>query len=178
MTSTPTIEDRLRAVEDKLAIYSLLASHPISADTGEPGFVRAIYTEDFVFDRGAGLAGAQGVSGMVELVGNDGHRAAISGGLAHFGNLPLVELDGDTATATSYIALISPDPEGNERELPNHGTSSGYRIHRVIANRWLLARQDGQWMITSRTVLPMDGSGPALDEVLRPARSYYENRQR
>jgi hypothetical protein len=33
-----TIEDRLRAVEDKLAIYHLIASHPPAADTGNPAF--------------------------------------------------------------------------------------------------------------------------------------------
>ncbi|AKS34300.1 nuclear transport factor 2 family protein [Mycolicibacterium goodii] len=172
------LEKRLRDVEDKLAIYDLLASHPISADTGEASFIEAIYTEDFVFDRGAGLAGAHGRASMVDLVGNDAHHAAIAAGLAHFASLPLVELHGDTATAVSYLALITPDPEGAERELPNHGASSGYRIHRVLANRWSLSRKDGQWMISTRTVLPMDGSGPALDEVLRTAASYYDGRSR
>jgi hypothetical protein len=172
------LEKRLRDVEDKLAIYDLLASHPLSADTGEASFIEAIYTEDFVFDRGAGLAGARGRAAMVDLVGNDAHHAAITGGLAHFASLPLVELHGDTATAVSYLALLTPDPEGTERELPNHGTSSGYRIHRVLANRWSLSRRDGQWMISTRTVLPMDGSGPALDDVLRTATSYYDARTR
>ncbi|WP_198548933.1 hypothetical protein [Streptomyces sp. PRh5] len=41
---------------------------------------------------------------MVDFVESDAHRTAIAGGLAHFGSLPLVELDGDTAVATSYIA--------------------------------------------------------------------------
>ncbi|MBI0377928.1 hypothetical protein JBE27_17005 [Streptomyces albiflaviniger] len=55
-------------------------------------------------------------------------RTAIAGGLARFGNLPLVELDGD-----------------------------------------------GRWSIASRTVLPMDGSGPAL-EMARQAATYYAGR--
>lgn len=108
MPESATLEDRLRTIEDTLAIYALLATHPISADTGEPELIEGIYTEDFVFDRGPGLAGAQGVSAMVDLVGNAAHHAAIAGGLAHFGSLPLIELDGDTATATSYLALITP----------------------------------------------------------------------
>ena len=33
-----TIEDRLRAVEDKLEILNLIASHPPSADTGADYF--------------------------------------------------------------------------------------------------------------------------------------------
>ncbi|GAA0904050.1 MULTISPECIES: nuclear transport factor 2 family protein [Streptomyces violaceusniger group] len=169
------LEDRLRVIEDRLAIYNLLASHPLSADTGEPDFIESIYTEDFVFDRGGGLSGARGRDKMVDLVESDAHRTAIAGGLAHFGSLPLVELDGDTAVATSYIALITPDEKGEERELANHGTSTGFRVHRIVANRWSLVREDGRWSIASRTVLPMDGSGPAL-EMARQAATYYAGR--
>ncbi|MTD53278.1 nuclear transport factor 2 family protein [Amycolatopsis pithecellobii] len=175
MNDLKSAEDRLRAAEDRLAIYNLLASHPLSADTGEPDFIESIYTRDFVFDRGAGLSGARGRDKMVALVESDGHRTAIAGGLAHFGNLPLVELHDDTATATSYIALITPDDKGEERELANHGTSTGFRIHRIVANRWSLVRESGRWSIASRTVLPMDGSGPAL-EMVRQAATYYAGR--
>ncbi|MBD3005391.1 MULTISPECIES: nuclear transport factor 2 family protein [unclassified Streptomyces] len=169
------LEDRLRVIEDRLAIYNLLAAHPLSADTGEPGFIESIYTPDVVFDRGAGLAGARGRDNMVTFVGSDAHHTAIAGGLAHFGNLPLIELNGDTAMATSYIALITPDEKGEERELANHGTSTGFRIHRIVANRWSLVREDGRWSIASRKVLPMDGSGPALD-MLRQTATYYTDR--
>lgn len=175
MNDTRTLEDRLRAVEDRLAIYDLLAAHPLSADTGERDFIESIYTEDFVFDRGPGLHGAQNRDEMVALVDSDAHRTAIAGGLAHFGNLPLVELHGDTAVATSYLAFLTPDEKGEERELANHGTSTGFRIHRVLANRWSLVREDGRWSIRSRTVLPMDGSGPAL-EMVRQAATYYADR--
>ena len=168
----PTLEERLRSVEDRLAIYNLLASHPISADTASAVFIESIYAEAATFDRGAGLTAARGRDGMLEMVESEGHQAAIAGGLAHMGNLPLVELRGDTAVATSYIMLVTPDRDGVERELPNHGTSTGYRIHRVVANRWALVRSAGRWMIESRTALPMDGSGPAL-EVVRRAESYY-----
>ncbi|WP_394836382.1 nuclear transport factor 2 family protein [Pendulispora rubella] len=162
MRTEEPLEARLRAVEDRLAIYNLLATHPLSADTGERSLIDRIYTEDFTFDRGANLDGARGRDKMVALVERDAHRAAIAGGLAHFGNLPLVEIDGDTATATSYLALITPDVGGETRELPNHGSSKGFRIHRVLANRWSLERDANGWRIASRTVLPMDGQGPAL----------------
>lgn len=33
-TSTTRLEARLQIIEDKLAIYELIASHPPSADTG------------------------------------------------------------------------------------------------------------------------------------------------
>jgi hypothetical protein len=175
MSDNGTIEQRLLEVEDRLAIYNLLASHPLSADTGEPDFINSIYDEDVVFDRGDAIPGAQGRDAMVSLVQSDAHHTAISGGLAHFGNLPLVELHGDTATATSYIALITPDGRGEEQELANHGSSTGFRIHRIVANRWALTKEDGRWMIASRTALPMDGSGPAL-ALLRDAATFYDQR--
>jgi hypothetical protein len=55
-----TFEARQRAVEDRLEILNLIAAHPPSADTGAGYYTRAVYTEDGVFDRGAGLDGAVG----------------------------------------------------------------------------------------------------------------------
>jgi hypothetical protein len=167
-----SLEQRLRRIEDRLAIYNLLATHPLSADTGDAGLINAIYSEDAVFDRGEQLAGARGRQSMVELVESAAHREAIAGGLAHFGNLPLVELDGDQAIATSYIMLITPDPTGEPRVLANHGPSAGFRIHRLVANRWTLAREADGWRIKGRKILPHDGSQEVLDMIgeARPAR--------
>ncbi|MFK4548207.1 hypothetical protein RKD29_007803 [Streptomyces tendae] len=172
--TSPSVEARLQAIEDRLAIYNLLATHPLSADTGEQALIDAIYTDDVVFDRGAGLEGARGREAMVQLVSRHEHHAAIAGGLAHFGSLPLVDLDGDTAVAVSYLALITPDPHGEPWELANHGTSQAYRIHRVLANRWTLERCGDGWRIASRTLLPTDGSGPALDLLREAGASYLQ----
>jgi len=56
--------------------------------------------------------------------------------------------------------ILHPAQEGQLRELANHGGSQGYRIHRVLANRWELERRDGRWRIARRTLLPIDGSEP------------------
>ena len=45
-TSRTSIEDRLRAVEDTLAIYQLIASHPPAADTGTDRYYRDAFTPD------------------------------------------------------------------------------------------------------------------------------------
>ena len=55
-TQSRTIEDRLRAIEDRLEIYNIIASHPPSADTGADYYARAVYAEDGAFDRGAAFA--------------------------------------------------------------------------------------------------------------------------
>ena len=159
--SLSDLEQRLAFVEDRLAIYNLLASHPVSADGGIEHVLRGIYTADATFDRGEELPGAMGIEKIVAFAQSPAHEAAIAGGLAHFNSPPLVELHGNTAYATNYIMLIFPDVTGDQRELPNHGVSSGFRVHRVVANRWTLVRDDGRWWIKARSVSPLDGTEPA-----------------
>jgi hypothetical protein len=162
--STPhSLEDRLRAVEDKLAIYHLIASHPPAADTGTGRYYRDAFTTDGEVDLGGGK-GANGNEAIAAIVGTPEHQAAIAGGLCHFAGLPRVELDGDTAIATSYLQIITPDKQAAPRELSGHGTSTGFRIHRVGANRWELKRGKDGWKVTRRTLRPLDGSedAPAL----------------
>src|SRR5215471_5840760 len=84
-----TLEDRVRAIEDRLAIYNLIASHPPSADTGADYYTRAVYAEDGVFDRGP-HAGGTGSATIAAVVKTPEHQAAISGGLAHFCALPYI----------------------------------------------------------------------------------------
>ncbi|MGA8958637.1 MAG: nuclear transport factor 2 family protein [Pseudolabrys sp.] len=160
--STPhtSVEDRLRAVEDTLAIYHLIASHPPAADTGTGHYYRDAFTPDGEVD----LAGGKRAVGNVDIsamVTTPEHQAAIAGGLCHFAGLPRVELDGDTAVATSYLQIITPDRQGASREVPGHGASTGFRIHRVGANRWELKRGKDGWKVTRRTLRPLDGTEDA-----------------
>jgi hypothetical protein len=100
--STPSQEDRLQALEDRLAIYTLIASHPPSADTAAANYTREVYTEDGVFDRGPKLEGAKGVDAIASFTLKPEHKEAIQGGLAHFAGLPLIDLRGNEAIVTSY----------------------------------------------------------------------------
>ncbi len=166
------LEARLREIEDRLEIYNLIASHPPSADTGADYYTSAVYTEDGVFDRGEDLDGAVGNEAIGAFTLSAGHQKAIQGGLAHFAGLPHIALDGDAAYVTSYVQIIHPDALGEERELPNHGFSTGFRIHRVVANRWTLTRTPEGWKIKSRKLRPLDGSAPAR-EILKHALESY-----
>src|SRR5512135_1864143 len=134
-----TLEDRLRAVEDTLAIYHLIASHPPAADTGTDRYYRDAFTADGEIDLGGGK-GATGNEKIASIVKTPEHQAAIAGGLCHFAGLPRVDVQGDVATATSYLQIITPDRAGVPTEVSGHGTSTGFRIHRVGANRWELKR--------------------------------------
>jgi SnoaL-like domain len=168
-----TIEERLRSIEDRLDILNLIASHPPSADSGADYFTRQVYTEDGVIDLGGGKT-ANGNDEVAAMVKTPGHQAAIAGGLAHFCGLPRIDIDGDTATVTSYLQIITPHPNAEPHEVPNHGTTRGFRIHRVGANRWALVRTASGWKIKRRTLRPLDGTEPAR-ELLRGALKSYEN---
>ena len=163
-----TLEHRLRAIEDRLAIYNLIASHPPSADTGARAYAEAVYVEDGIFDRGAELSSWAGNSAIGANLESEGHQAAIAGGLAHFTGLPYVAIDGDEAVVISYLQILTPKKSGEPVEVPNHGASRGYHIHRVVTNRWDLARTPDGWKIKRRTSRLVDGSEPSR-EILRGA---------
>jgi hypothetical protein len=99
--------------------------------------------------------------------------AAIAGGLAHFAGLPQISIDGDRAVVVSYLQILTPQPTAEPVAVPGHGTSRGYRVYRVGANRWELERTAQGWKIRRRTLRPLDGSEPAR-ELLRTALKAYE----
>ncbi len=163
-----SLEHRIRAIEDRLAIYNLIAGHPPSADTGAAAYAEAVYSEDGVFDRGADLSSWSGNKGIAANLKSAGHQAAIAGGLAHFTGLPHVTVDGDKAVVISYLQILVPRKSGEAIEVPNHGASRGYHIHRVVTNRWDLVRTASGWKIKRRTSRLVDGSEPSR-ELLRGA---------
>jgi hypothetical protein len=167
-----TLEQRVRAIEDRLEIYNLIAGHPPSADTGADYYTEAVYAEDGVFDRGANLPGAIGNKEIAAIVKTPAHQAAIAGGIAHFTGLPYVMLDGDEAAVISYLQILTPNKSGEAIEVPNHGSSRGYHIHRVVTSRWELQRTPAGWKIKRRTIRLVDGSEPSR-EILRGALASY-----
>ena len=171
-TTVSALEARLRMVEDRLEIYNLIASHPPSADTGADYYTRAIYLEDGAIDLGGGKA-ASGNEAIAAIGRSAEHQAAIAGGLAHFAGLPHIAIDGDEAVVVSYVQILTPHPAAEPVSVPGHGTSRGYRAHRVGANRWELERTAQGWKIKRRTLRPLDGSEPAR-ELLRTALRAFE----
>src|SRR5262245_33399073 len=156
-----SLEDRIRAIEDRLEIYNLIASHPPSADTGGSEHIAACWVEDGVFDRGETLSSPRGRDTLAKQVQSAEHQAAIARGLAHFTGLPHVAIDGDTAIVTSYLQILVPQTQGDPVDVPNHGSSKGFRVHRMTAHRWELVRPAQRWKFKHRTLRQLDGSEPA-----------------
>ena len=157
------LEERLRLIEDRFEIYNLIASHPPSADTGDADYTGSVWTEDGVFDRGAEFARPTGRAAIAGGSSSPEHHRAIEQGIAHFAGLPYVRITGDTAYAISYLQILVPDRVGPLFDVPNHGSSQGFHVHRVSANRWDFVRTHGGWKIERRTLRPLDGTPPARE---------------
>jgi hypothetical protein len=170
-----TLEERVQRMEDWLEIYNVVASHPPGADTGSDDWVRECWVDDGVMDLGA--YAEKGRDAIAAVVKRPEHQAAIQNGICHFAGLPHIQVKGDTAVVTSYLQILVPQTQGEPVAVPNHGTSKGFRAHRVGANRWDLVRTKDGWKIKHRVSRPLDGSEPArkllrqgLEDMLAKAR--------
>src|SRR5262249_39765393 len=130
--------------------------------------VAASWVEDGVFDRGENLSSPRGRDTIANHVLTPERQAAIARGLAHFTGLPHVAIDGETAVVTSYLQILVPQTQGEAVEGPNHGSSRGFRVHRMRATRGELVRAAQGWKINHRTLRQLGGSGGAR-KILRQA---------
>jgi len=83
MSVNRSLEDRIRAIEDRLEIYNLIASHPPSADTAGKDHIAASWVEDGVFDRCENLSSPHGRESIANQVISLDHQAAIERGDRH-----------------------------------------------------------------------------------------------
>jgi hypothetical protein len=164
-TSKRSLEERLRDVEDRLEILNLVAGHPPGADTGEGEYAASYCIEDVVLQFSEHASPLSGRTQLVTTLQAPAHKGAIEQGVTHFTALPYIEIDGDTAVVTSNLQILTPNPQAEPFELSGHGTSKGFRVHRLSANRWELVRTPEGWRIKRRTGRSMDT--PAARQLLR-----------
>lgn len=144
------IESRLAGLErevgrlrDERDIMQLIASYGPAVDTLSADETAALWAADGVYDFGGEpLSGAAAVGRLVDL---PGHRDYVARGCAHVMALPVVDVDGDTATATGYSRVYA-------------GTGDGWKVERVSANHWQLVRTPEGWRVRHRVNRPLDGS--------------------
>lgn len=145
------VEQRLRAIEDRLAIYQVVCGYGYSIDGLNAESVGSFYTEDGVY--AVGDVGAfEGREGVMAIAARPTHRALVAAGCAHISTVPYVVIDGDKAVATCHTMV------------PMH-RQEGFVLGRLSASRIQLVREDdGQWRIKHRQNYMLDGNpaGPAL----------------
>ena len=146
-----SVEDRLRALEDRLAIYQLVCGYGYAVDGLNAEAVGVCFSEDAVYAVGD-FATFEGRDEIAAITSNPTHLGLVHGGCAHMSTLPYVLVDGDRATATCHTMV------------PVHA-DGGFVIARLSASRLELERErDGQWRIVRRQNWLLDGNpeGPAL----------------
>ena len=142
------LEARLRNVEDELAIRRVILSYGPAADAGETARAGVLWADDGEYDWDPGQAALQGPDAVDRMLQGKGHQSLIGEGVAHFAGPPLIELDGDRATALSYSFVLRRDAE-QQRAY----------VWRLGAARWEFVRVDGAWHIHRRTHRQLDETG-------------------
>ncbi len=134
-----SVEDRLRAIEDRTAILDLLHEYCRLVDLLATSELADLFTEDCLVDYGPGMGGARRGRAVVEHALAKGLRrfAATSHYLAN----ATITLDGDRAAGVSYVL-------------------AWHRLGGARPDAWLFgqyhdrfARDDNRWRIAERRLL-------------------------
>jgi SnoaL-like domain len=146
------LEARLRAVEDELAIRRLILSYGPAADAAMADRAAAVWLEDGVYDWDPKGEPHVGRDAMAAMLRSDQHLRLVGNGVAHMAGPPLIDVDGDRATALTYSLILRRDVEAGR-----------YFLWRLSAARWDLEREDGSWGVRRRTHRLLDESGAGRD---------------
>ena len=141
--SLEELQLRVRRLEDESAIRTLVMSYGPAADAGMTSFAGKLWLEDDWDAAGEPFQGTAGVDAMLQ---GERHQGLIERGVAHFAGPPLIDVDGDRATALAYT-IVMRRKEGR------------YFLWRVSAARWDLERAAAVWRIRRRTNRLLDETG-------------------
>ncbi len=149
---TQSIEDRLRALEDRQAIYQVICGYGYAVDGLNAEAVGSFYVDDGIYAVGD-IGEMKGRERIEAITRDPGHLGYVAAGCAHISTLPYVIIDGDSAVATCHTMVNM------------HG-ENGFFIGRLSASRIQLARQpDGGWKIVHRQNYMLNGD-PAGSKLL------------
>jgi len=145
-----SVEERLRALEDRNAICQLVCGYGYAVDGRNAEAVASLYAEDGVYV--VDSVSYEGRKRIAAITGDDHHVGRVTAGCAHISTPPYVVLDGDRAVATCHTMVI----QNGDR---------GWVIDRLRASRLELSRKPGGgWQIDHRQnrLQNGDAAGPAL----------------
>ena len=146
-----SLEERLRAVEDHLAICQLVSGYGYAVDGRAKDALGRLYAEDGVYavaDTGS-FEGREAIQAIADM---DTHVELVRAGCAHVSTNPYVVIEGDRAVATCHTMVVRHGPDG-------------FGIWRLSASRVECGRKaEGGWEIVHRQNRMLDGdpAAPAL----------------
>lgn len=152
LKTSQSIEDRLVALEDRLAIFQVICGYGYAIDGLNAEVVGSCFVDDAIYALGD-VGDFDGREQIEAITRDPTHLAYVGAGCAHMSTVPYVIIEGDSAVATCHTMV------------PMHG-DNGFFIGRLSASRIKLARQaDGGWKIVHRQNYMLDGN-PAASALL------------
>ena len=146
--SLESLAVRVRTIEDELAIRRVILSYGPAADAGLTARAASLWVHDGQYDWDGGKVPYEGRAAIKGMLDGDTHQGLIADGVAHFAGPPLIELDGDRATALTYSLIMRREAEAGR-----------FYLWRVSAARWELERVDGSWAVRRRENRLLDETG-------------------
>jgi ketosteroid isomerase-like protein len=142
------LDARVRLLEDEEAIRRVILGWGPACDIGDGAAAAALWTDDGLLL--SEISRLEGPAGVMAMIRSDGQQELIRQGCAHVHGLPVIRVDGDTATATNYsqVFLYRPD---------------GYAVWRVSTNHWEFRRTPSGWRATLRRAHVVDGGEDARE---------------
>lgn len=143
------LEQRLLAVEDRIAIEELISRYGPAVDAGNEQAVSALWGDNGWYRFDTSELAAPHIGTLVHL---DTHRDFLAAGCAHLLSAPSIRIDGDAAVAVNHSCVLTRSP------------STGHWVAaRVSANRWELLRTADGWRVSGRTAQLLDGTAAARE---------------
>src|SRR5262245_52106471 len=102
----PTIEQRLQAIEDRLAIYQIISGYGYAVDGCNEAAVGSFYAEDGVYTV-ADLQERRGRPEVAAITRGEAHLERVREGAGHVSTLPYVVIEGDRAVATCHHVIMA-----------------------------------------------------------------------
>lgn len=146
---------RMRALEDREAIRDLISRYGPLADSGDADGVASLWAPDGTYAVG-GMGEAIGAAAVGDLISGPVHRDLMAAGCAHILSPPVIELNGDAASARCYSVVFRHD-------------DAAWIAMRVSANRWRLVRDGERWLVLRRENVLLDGQVSARELLCPPS---------
>lgn len=157
-----TLEDRVRRLEDRVAIDELIARYCLVMDNREVEAIAGLFTPDVHFCSADGVMDARGRQAAVEMFRG---RFSVLGPSNHFTHDRIVEFDpGDPDRASGLVLSHAEMQRKGEPMLAAMRYEDAYRRHE---GRWCFQARRLSFMYYVPTAQYLDALGPGLGTRMR-----------
>jgi len=160
--SSSAADPENRALLDKVAIVDLLSRYYGNfSNAGSENFM-SYYTDDGVFDVNGHVAhGKKEIEGIYKGLATTGESPATRGTFHMLMTNPVVDVNGDSATATLLWTGIL----NTTAEAPPQFVEQGREYDRLV-------KKDGKWLIAKRVVIADSGLPASFKDTYQPRKDY------